>query len=228
MPNRSLIAAATIVWSVAVLVAVLFGLPALLTMAGVRVDAGLIVNGLAAIGAFSAAGVAVWVATEDRRERKREREAAAEAQAGLVVAEPFQVAGPGGVGHAFGVAVQNYGTLAILQVAVVRLQVDRHPNLDFRRDETGSFVAALLAPRRDGERAGTGFYFRGTEDARVSSAFREKRITQETMLTATLRFTDAGGRRWEAVFRAAARLRREHNHEVSSTERVSPLNRLHP
>jgi predicted MFS family arabinose efflux permease len=34
-----------------------------------HIDAGLIVNALAAVGALSAAVAAVWVATRDRRER---------------------------------------------------------------------------------------------------------------------------------------------------------------
>jgi membrane associated rhomboid family serine protease len=85
MPNRSLIAAAVTVWSVALLVGVLLGLTMLLTDMGVDVDAGLIVNALAAAGAFSAAAAAVWIATSDRRDRKHERDAADHAQARLVL-----------------------------------------------------------------------------------------------------------------------------------------------
>jgi hypothetical protein len=82
---RSLVAVAVVVWSVAVLVAVFLGLPMLLMVVGVDVDAGLIVNALVAIGTFSAAAAAVWVATSDRRERKEERDAADDARARLVV-----------------------------------------------------------------------------------------------------------------------------------------------
>jgi len=60
MPNRALIAAATIVRALAVLVALIFGLPTLLTIEGVNVDIGLIVNALVAAGTFSAAAAAVW------------------------------------------------------------------------------------------------------------------------------------------------------------------------
>lgn len=63
----------------------IFGQPTLLTIAGIHVDAELIVNGLAALGAFSAAAAAVWVATGDRRERQRERDAEDVAQAKMLV-----------------------------------------------------------------------------------------------------------------------------------------------
>lgn len=73
---------AVVAWSVAVLVAVLLGLPMLLTVMGVNVDAALIVNALAAFGTFSAAGAAVWVATSVP---KRLRDAADGTQARLVL-----------------------------------------------------------------------------------------------------------------------------------------------
>jgi hypothetical protein len=56
--TRSLVTVAVVVWSVALLVAVLLGLPTLLTVAGVHVDAGLIVNALAAAAALAAAVIA--------------------------------------------------------------------------------------------------------------------------------------------------------------------------
>ncbi len=58
VPHRSLVTAAVLVWSVAVLVAVLLGLPMLLTVEGVHVEAGLIVNALAAGAALAAAVIA--------------------------------------------------------------------------------------------------------------------------------------------------------------------------
>jgi len=72
MPNRALIAAATIVWALGVLVALIFGLPTLLTIEGVNVDIGLIVNALVAAGTFSAAAAAVWIATSDVYASKNE------------------------------------------------------------------------------------------------------------------------------------------------------------
>jgi hypothetical protein len=55
---RSLVTVAVVVWSIAVLVAVFLGLPMLLTVEGVHVEAGLVVNALAAGIALSAAVIA--------------------------------------------------------------------------------------------------------------------------------------------------------------------------
>jgi hypothetical protein len=109
MPNRALIAAATIVWALAVLVALIFGLPTLLTIEGVNVDIGLIVNALVAAGTFSAAAAAVWVATSDRRVRKQERDAEDEAQAKPVVISAQCQENP----LELQIRVVNYGTRAI-------------------------------------------------------------------------------------------------------------------
>lgn len=48
MPDRSLVTAAVVVWSVAIFVAVFLGLPMLLTVEGIDIDAGLVVNAFAA------------------------------------------------------------------------------------------------------------------------------------------------------------------------------------
>ena len=109
-----------------------------------RVDAGVIFNALAAVGALSAAAAAVWIATRDRRERKQERDAADEAQAALVIAQPFRSGRAG-----LGVAVQNYGTLSILQVTTVKLDVEGNPHLDLRRMPGGATTVPVVAPRRD-------------------------------------------------------------------------------
>jgi hypothetical protein len=58
MSDRSIVTVAVVVWSVALLLAVLLGLPMLLTVEGVHVDAGLIVNALAAGVALAAAVIA--------------------------------------------------------------------------------------------------------------------------------------------------------------------------
>ncbi|ETZ47007.1 hypothetical protein L839_1101 [Mycobacterium avium MAV_120809_2495] len=63
------------------------GLPALLTAQGVNINFALVISALSAAGSFTAAAVAVWIATTDRRQRKRERDAANEAQAKLVILE---------------------------------------------------------------------------------------------------------------------------------------------
>ncbi|WP_033725483.1 hypothetical protein [Mycobacterium avium] len=87
MPLRTLVKVAAIVWSAALIVALLVGLPALLTAQGVNINFALVISALSAAGSFTAAAVAVWIATTDRRQRKRERDAANEAQAKLVILE---------------------------------------------------------------------------------------------------------------------------------------------
>ena len=137
MSNRDLAGVAAIVWGIAVLVGVLIAAP---LWFGFDVDAGLIINALAALaalaalGAFAAAAAAVWVATTDRRVRIEEGDAEDEAQAALVIAQPFR-SGEAGLG----VAVQNYGTLSILQVTTVKLDVEAHPHLDLRRMPGGRY-----------------------------------------------------------------------------------------
>ena len=122
MPNRALIAAATIVWALGVLVALIFGLPTLLTIEGVNVDIGLIVNALVAAGTFSAAAAAVWVATSDRRVRKQERDAEDEAQAKLVVISAQCQENP----LELQIRAVNYGTRAITDVTFVDVVVESH------------------------------------------------------------------------------------------------------
>ncbi|WP_141681983.1 hypothetical protein [Mycobacterium malmoense] len=197
MPNRSLVAAATIVWSVAVLVALLFGLPTLLTMAGVHVDAGLIVNALSAIGAFSAAAVALWVATSDRRERQHERDAQDEAQAKLVIIAAECQQNP----VELQIRVVNNSPRAIVDLTFVRIVVEGH-NFDDLRPTTGPFppvagpgsfsayffnpVAAAYGPAHP--------YFIAIRGGPNGEA---RTITSSTRVTATVRWTDASGKTWE-------------------------------
>ncbi len=54
---RSLVTVAAVVWAVAVLIAVLLGLPMLLTVEGIDIDAGLVISGVAAVGTV---GTLTW------------------------------------------------------------------------------------------------------------------------------------------------------------------------
>jgi hypothetical protein len=112
-------------------------------------------------------------------------------------------------------------------VAAVKLEVEGHPHLDQYRDGGGRAAIALVAPRRDGDTEGAGFYFRPNEDEvdPLRGALATT-ITQQTMLTATVRFTDAEGHRWETVFTAPALIRVEHDHQTTATRRIS-LRPLH-
>jgi hypothetical protein len=77
--RRALAITAITVSAILVLIAVLVTIQMFL---GPRIDVSLIVNGLAAMGSFTASVVALWIANSDRRQRKFERRAAEEAQAG--------------------------------------------------------------------------------------------------------------------------------------------------
>lgn len=88
------------------------------------------------------------MATTDRR--VRERDAADEAQAALVIAQPFRVQAEDAIKPGLGVVVQNYGSLSILGVTVVRLQVEGHPHLDLQRPEGGSTTIRCLFARGRG------------------------------------------------------------------------------
>lgn len=118
MSNRHLAVAAAIVWAIAVLVGVFIAAP---LWFGFDVDAGLIVNALAALGAFAAAAAAVWVATSDRRERMRERDAEDEAQAALMIVEPVSRGSENE--KQLEVIVKNFGKFPVLDVTLVELIV---------------------------------------------------------------------------------------------------------
>jgi hypothetical protein len=211
MSNRHLALAAAIVWAIAVLVGVFIAAP---LWFGFDVNIGLIISGLAATGSFTAAAVAVWVATGDRRERRHEREAADKAQAALVIVEPVLTGNPGVVG-AF---VHNCGTLPILNVKLVGLEVVGQPHLDVTRGR--EHVRAVLEPRRDDKRCGV-FECRPSDDPTDAyqtalygdSDFRQNRlrfphgapsIKADTTLRATVWFEDAKGNSWETVFESVA------------------------
>ena len=71
----------------------------------------ILVNALAAVGSFSAAAVALWIATKDRKERQRDREADAQAQANLVLVT-IKDSGSGG----FAAEVTNYSSRPLLDI----------------------------------------------------------------------------------------------------------------
>jgi hypothetical protein len=191
---RSLVAAAVVVWTVALLVAVLLGLPMLLTVEGVHVDAGLIVNALVA-AAFSAAAAAVWVATSDRRVRKRERDAKDQAQAKLVIVSPRRPANP----LELQIEVTNHGTRAIVDVTFVGLVVEGHDLGDLQPTigpfpviaAPGMFSLFAFYPERYGP---THPYYVAVKGGPNNEP---QTITGSTRMTATMRWTDASGKTWE-------------------------------
>jgi hypothetical protein len=189
MSNRDLTTFAVIVWAIAVLVAVSIGVPMLLTLGGVHVDAGLIVNGLAAIGAFSAAGAAVWVATSDRRERIQERDEAHRMQAALVrMRLRWQSLGDSQDDPYVQVIVNNWGTLPIVDVRAIRWEWGEGNRTGFRSDPTDLEVV-MPSPVATGDRAEQLKLYPTDVTTRAA-------MTQDTDLTVTIHFTDANGNIW--------------------------------
>ncbi|MUL45157.1 hypothetical protein FZI85_06170 [Mycobacterium sp. CBMA293] len=185
---------AAAVWAVAAVVAIIFGIPTLLTIAGIHVDAGLIVNSLAAMGAFSAAAVALWVATSDRRERQSQSDAADEAQAKLISVSS-------GVHHArdgLDILVRNVGERPIVDVEFVSLTISGHslqlrPRIDkfsivekdaqFQFEPTGTddpLAIALQSP-----------------EPFLRPGRPEPTIVQDSVFTATVQFCDLNGNVWQ-------------------------------
>jgi hypothetical protein len=161
----------------------------------VYVDAGLIVNALAASGAFSAAAAAVWVATTDRRQRQQERDTENDAQARLVVVAAQCRENP----LELQITVQNAGTRAILDVTFVRIVVDGH-DLDLQ-PTAGPFPSPIVTP---GSRALIVFNPAGYGPAhpyyiaiRGGPNGEARTITTNTRVTGTIRWTDASGKTWE-------------------------------
>jgi hypothetical protein len=244
MPSRSLVTAAIIVWIVAILVALIFGLPTLLMIEGIDVDAGLIVNILAAAGAFSAAAAAVWIATSDRRERRQEGRDADEAQARLVIVEPSRVAGgSSNMAPELAVLVKNYAALSVLDVTVVEFVISGHPQL---RPSMQPATLPVLEPNRDAP-AGALFSFSppylspDDEDEKGLDPFKkafvgwrvrdfvkqewvvvdEPTITVDTILTATLRFRDGKGNRWETTYGSTVQPKDLTARAITSTTHLS-------
>jgi hypothetical protein len=195
MSNRDLTTIAVIVWAIAALVAAVIGIPMLLTLGGVHVDAGLIVNGLAAIGAFSAAGAAVWVATSDRRVRIRERDEANRVQAALVhMRLQWQSLGDSQDGPYVQVKVNNWGRLPIVDVRAIRWEWGEGNRAGFRSDPTYLEVV-MPSPVDSGDRAAELKLY--PTDITTRAAMAEPTVTRDTDLTVTIHFTDANGNTWQ-------------------------------
>ncbi len=177
----------------------------LLTVVGVHVDAGLIVNALVALGTFSAAGAAVWIATSDRRDRMKERDADDEAQAKLVIVLPRRSSNP----LELQIQVTNHGTRAIVDLTFVGLVVDGH-DLDDLQPTTGPFpviAPPIASVQFAGPLAGSSFFTFSPESYGPTHPYyiavrggpnnEPQTITAQTRMTATIRWTDASGKTWE-------------------------------
>lgn len=205
MSDRSLAKLVAVVWLTATLVAVFIGLPTLLATLGVEVNAALIVSALAAVGSFSASGTALWIATSDRRRRQHERDAEDEAQAKLVIVSPRRSPNP----LELQISVKNFGTRAIVDLTFVALVVEGH-HFDDLHPTIGPFP--VIAPpaasvQLAGPLAGSSLFtfdpasYGPTHPywiaVRGGANNEPQTISGSTTLTATIRWTDAGGKVWE-------------------------------
>jgi hypothetical protein len=187
MSNRTLVSVAVIVWGIAVMLGVFVGAQLLL---GLHVDYGLLVNALAAIGAVSAALVALWIATTDRQERKQEREDADRQQAGLVrITGRWQSLGPSSDPYVQ-VIVNNWGKLPIVDVEATKWEWGGH-EAEFSRERLD---AVMPSPVATGDRAG--YWEIVPTDDLTKTAMEVPTITKDTDMTVTVEFTDAGEKRW--------------------------------
>jgi hypothetical protein len=202
MSNRRLALAAAIVWATAVLVGVFIAAP---LWFGFDVNIGLIINALAAVGAFAAAAAAVWVATTDRRERKQERDAEDEAQARMVIVSPRRPDSP----LELQIAVTNLSTRVIVNLTFVRLVVEGH---DFEDLQPTFGPFPVIAPPaasvpHAGPLAGSSLFTFNPQSygpghryfiaVRGGPNGEPQTITPKTRLTATIQWTDASGKTWE-------------------------------
>jgi hypothetical protein len=198
-------------------------LPMLLTIAGVHVDAGLIVNSLAAGGAFSAAVAAVWVALHDirvrERERKQEQDAVDEVEARLIVVEPSRVlAGKQPQlleRNQPQVKVENFGTRSVVDVKLTRLETAGQELPRPKRRTIPVVAPARGAPRRDqlGNPLSTGGIFFYPEGEAAPELLPEMGD-----ITATVEFTDVHNKTWEATFMASAEAAYISGMAIRSTE----------
>ena len=151
---------------------------------------------LGAVGSLIAATVALWIATRDRKEREDELRSADRAQATLVLVELGQPAGE--QGH-FPIAVTNYGSRPVLDVAFDTARFDEFPNSIPTIDETKRKATVL-----DSDRNAHTFYLAFVDEAKgaVLQGTRNQHGNwhQEEVdlskVNAWVRFRDASGIRW--------------------------------
>lgn len=147
----------------------------------------LIAYGLSAAGTFTAAAVAVLVATNDirarREERRQERDEADETQARLVIVQPsIDVNNP--LRTEIVAVVSNFGTLAILDVVLIKLEALGHgPGSKART------TIPAIPPNQQSE---------------LRRSFPRGSVPQNAEITATIQFTDANSNWWEVTFRGPA------------------------
>lgn len=190
MSQESLVKVAAIVWAAAIFVGVLLGLPTLLSVLDLQINFGLIVSAMAAIGSLTAASVALWVATSDRRERQQERAAAAEAQAKFVIVAIGRYdRGPSGATE-YEIRCTNHGALPILDVRVESAKMRGFPRA---HSPLSTFVKKLLPAGG----ADTSFMTSWVdENGEPFPKNRDQQSINVVDIEAFIRFLDANGNQW--------------------------------
>ncbi len=145
----------------------------------------LVAYGLAAAGTFTAAAVALLIASNDARARRHERDEAAEAQARLLVAQPF-ISDSQPNETRISAAVHNLGTLAILDLVLVKVEV-------LTANGAASTAHRTTVPA-----------IQANASAEVSRNFPRGSVPQNAEVTVTLQFSDADGNWWEVAFAGPA------------------------
>jgi hypothetical protein len=222
---------AVIVWGVGILLAVLISVLGATTLLGLDFSFGPLFSALAAIGSVSGALAALWIATTDRRDRRRKDDAADEARAKLVILSADR---PDASGQ-LRVLVRNLGPDPMVDLAFVRLDCAGHQfNLvPFRHkwfpvlapSEQKVFVIALPGNGDSFRKALTGYWDppppRLTKPADDATWFPPT-IDADTMLTATIRFTDQNGNVWQRT----ASNKAVSEDGVDETLRIGPVLRI--
>ncbi|WP_074347852.1 hypothetical protein [Mycobacteroides abscessus] len=159
----------------------------------------LIINGIAAAGAVAAAGVALGIATKDRRDRRAERRAADMAQARLVLVEvqsdPYAID--------YRIDVNNHGAKPILSVELVDVRLVGEEATWTTKQQPGGLIINIIQPQPD--RAPRGFtgQFCKADGSPVSSStidglgnewYPDK--PDAGLVIATIEFSDANGNTW--------------------------------
>jgi len=169
------------------------------------VIAGVIVNALVALGAVGAAAIALWTTTSDRRERKQERDAEDAVQARMVIVSPRRPHNP----LELQIAITNLSPRVIINLTFVRLVVEGHDFGEFQ-PTIGPFPVvsppAASAPHA-GPLAGQSLFAFDPQKYGPAHPYfiavrggpngEPQTITSKTVLTATIRWTDASGKTWE-------------------------------
>jgi hypothetical protein len=151
---------------------------------------------LAGLGAFGAAGSALYIATKDRQERADERLAAAEAQAKLVIVTPMARQGGGTI--VYTMHYHNYGDQPILDVTLSKIELRAYPRavakfearidrLVRAEESTGSPEAKFVDDK------GTPLPRPFTDDKHRGLQWPD---TNEVGLVGWIAFTDTKGNRW--------------------------------